>query len=204
MLRVAAMVACTESEGPHRRFALWVQGCTLRCPGCCNPEMFDAQGGSSIPIDDLLERIDQARRDHEIEGLTVLGGEPLQQLQPLVELCRTVRALGLGLVVFTGYRLEQARRLPGWPALLRRVDTLIDGPYDPRHPEPPTGRRFIGSQNQRILHASLRYADPALWKGRPQAEVRLHADGSLDVLGFPRPVRRLLRRLRSSSGDPTQ
>jgi anaerobic ribonucleoside-triphosphate reductase activating protein len=41
-LQVAYSVACTEAEGPFRRHALWLQGCTLACPGCCNPELFPA------------------------------------------------------------------------------------------------------------------------------------------------------------------
>jgi anaerobic ribonucleoside-triphosphate reductase activating protein len=44
-LRVAQVVPCTEAEGPGRRFALWFQGCPLRCPGCCNPEMLPFEGG---------------------------------------------------------------------------------------------------------------------------------------------------------------
>ncbi|HGG57662.1 MAG TPA: 4Fe-4S cluster-binding domain-containing protein, partial [Nannocystis exedens] len=44
-LQIAHIVAITEAEGPGRRFALWVQGCSLHCPGCCNPELFAAAGG---------------------------------------------------------------------------------------------------------------------------------------------------------------
>ena len=38
-LNLAAWIACTEVEGPGKRFALWVQGCHLVCKGCCNPDM---------------------------------------------------------------------------------------------------------------------------------------------------------------------
>ena len=43
-LPVAQFVPRTEAEGPGRRFALWVQGCPLRCKGCCNPEMLAFKG----------------------------------------------------------------------------------------------------------------------------------------------------------------
>ena len=36
-LSVAQIVRCTEAEGPGKRYALWFQGCPLRCPSCCNP-----------------------------------------------------------------------------------------------------------------------------------------------------------------------
>ena len=37
-MQIAQVVPVTEAEGPGKRFAVWFQGCPLRCPGCCNPE----------------------------------------------------------------------------------------------------------------------------------------------------------------------
>src|SRR5204863_7524385 len=54
VLRVPTIVADTEAEGPGRRLALWAQGCTIRCPGCCNPEMFTTKGGTEMTVDDVL------------------------------------------------------------------------------------------------------------------------------------------------------
>src|SRR5437762_9807105 len=73
-VRVAQIVECTEAEGPGRRFALWFQGCPLRCPGCCNPEMLPFAGGSSMTVVEILAEIEAAG---DIEGITMLGGEPL-------------------------------------------------------------------------------------------------------------------------------
>ena len=56
-LQVAQIVPCTEAEGPGRRFALWFQGCPLRCPGCCNPEFIPFAGGESKTLGDVLARI---------------------------------------------------------------------------------------------------------------------------------------------------
>jgi len=50
-LQVAQIVPCTEAEGPGRRFALWFQGCPLRCPGCCNPEFIPFAGGEAKPAE---------------------------------------------------------------------------------------------------------------------------------------------------------
>ena len=73
-LRVAAIVGDTEAEGPGRRFAVWLQGCSIRCAGCCNPEMFDARRGERWSIDALIARIPET-----VEGITLLGGEPFEQ-----------------------------------------------------------------------------------------------------------------------------
>src|SRR5437588_5749411 len=75
-LRVAQIVPATEAEGPGRRFALWFQGCPLRCPGCCNPEMLPFAGGTPMRLDDIATHMRRARDEHAIEGITLLGGEP--------------------------------------------------------------------------------------------------------------------------------
>lgn len=193
ILRVAHRVACSEAEGPYRRFALWVQGCTLACPGCCNPELFAAAGGSEVSVAALAEELDAARRTHAIEGLTVLGGEPLEQLAAVTALCAAARQRGLGVLLFSGHTLAEIESGVGGEVLLAGVDTLVDGRFmaDRRDTE----RRFIGSTNQRLIHRSARYADPALWRGAGGVELQWTADGRLSVHGEPGLARRLVRAL---------
>src|SRR5437016_8778220 len=102
LLQVAQMVPCTEAEGPGRRFALWFQGCPLRCPGCCNPEMLPFEGGTRMTVAAVLARVEQAHAEHGVEGITLLGGEPLAHAAGAVTLARAVRARGLSVMVFSG------------------------------------------------------------------------------------------------------
>src|SRR5690349_25013385 len=94
MLRVAQIVPRTEAEGPGRRFALWFQGCPLRCPGCCNPEMLPFAGGTALLLSDVLKQIDTATHEHDIEGITLLGGEPLAHAAAAAALAQAVHARG--------------------------------------------------------------------------------------------------------------
>ena len=193
-LRVAHRVARTGAEGPFERYALWVQGCSLRCPGCCNPALFPAAGGEALAVAELVAEIEAA----DVEGITVLGGEPLEQLPAVAELCAAVAAGGRGVLVFTGHTLAEARALPGFDRLWASVDTLVDGRFDARMPEPDPGiggRRFLGSRNQVIHHRSSRYADADLWTGQNRGELRIEADGRVSVHGFPEQTRALLRLL---------
>lgn len=192
-LRIAATVACTEAEGPGRRFAVWVQGCALRCPGCCNPELFAREGGVTVPVRELAAALRAARDVHRIEGLSVLGGEPTDQLPGVAALVHEARALGLGVLVFTGRTLDEVRTLPGSAELLASVDTLIDGRFEASRREPPGGRRWIGSANQRIVHLTARYADPGLWRGANHVELQIDASGRVTAHGAPDLVRRVLR-----------
>lgn len=195
VLEIAAVVPVTTAEGPGRRFALWVQGCALRCIGCCNPRMLAHGRGTPRSVASLLAELDEARARHELEGLTLLGGEPLEQLPGVTALCEGAAQRGLGVLVFTGYRLEEARALPGFERLWPHVDTLVDGRYEAGEPEPSPehgGRRFIGSRNQGLRHRSPRYRDPVLWHGSPRAEIRLDDDGGFSIHGEPGAIRDLL------------
>lgn len=184
-LRLAQVIPCTEAEGPGRRFAVWVQGCPLRCPGCCNPEMLPFEGGFEVGVDELAARAERAAEEDGVEGITLLGGEPLAQAAGLAALARRVRARGLSVMVFSGFALEQIRESadPHALDLLAHTDLLVDGPYLRERPEPR--RRWIGSSNQRVHALTDRYrVDDPCWS-RPNAlEIRL-VDGELTVNGFP-------------------
>lgn len=190
-LRVGARVADTRAEGPFRRYALWVRGCSLRCPGCCNPELFEAAG----PLTALAELKEElaAARARGVEGLTVLGGEPAEQAEGVAALGQAARALGLGVIVFSGFTLEELRARREGAALLATIDTLVDGPFEAGSRGPR--RRWIGSPNQRVIHLTPRYADPSLWVGGDHAEVAVGPGGELEVHGAPAVVRRLARAL---------
>ncbi len=184
---MAAVVDVTEAEGPGARFAVWVQGCSIRCPGCCNPHMFDHAGGQAIEPATLLARLDGVR--DRVEGMTFLGGEPFEQAAALVPLARGVRERGLSVVAFTGHRLEelQGDRPAGSRELLAWVDLLVDGPYDATLPE--AGRRWAGSANQRFHFLTGRYSPgvETIVPGGPErtVELRLTPDGRLERSGWP-------------------
>lgn len=189
-LQIAQIVRCTEAEGPGKRFAIWFQGCPLRCPGCCNPEFLPFKGGESWNLDDLLSEIQKAK-DSGIEGITLLGGEPFAHVEPASLLANEVCQRGLSVMVFSGYTIEQIRQMPT-PAdeLLRLTDILVDGPYVRELPD--TKRRWIGSTNQRIHFLTERYrADDPCWRQKNTLEIRLDAN-ELTVNGFPSPVAREL------------
>src|SRR5436305_846764 len=102
LVRIAQLVSCTEAEGPGKRFALWFQGCPLRCPGCCNPEMLRFEGGTPMAIEEVVAALTETHEGHGLEGITLLGGEPLAHAAGGVVLARAAHALGLDVMVFSG------------------------------------------------------------------------------------------------------
>lgn len=140
--------------GPHKRAAIWVQGCESACPGCVVPESWDRAGGVSIAVAELADWI---LAQPDIEGITLSGGEPMLQAAGLVSLTDTVRQYrDLGVVCYTGSRWERLGRTgtPAQKSLLERVDLLIDGLYiESEHGD----LLWRGSSNQRLLPLTDRY-----------------------------------------------
>jgi anaerobic ribonucleoside-triphosphate reductase activating protein len=183
MLNVALIVPRTEAEGPGVRFAVWVQGCPMRCPGCCNPEMlpFQRPDTSAMTPDELASR---ALAEPDVEGVSFLGGEPFAQPEGLAALARTVRAAGRSVMVFSGYTLAEIHELgPGAAALLAATDLLVDGRYE--RERRTTSRRWIGSDNQVLHFLTDRYRpDDPRFQAPNHLEIRLR-DGVITLNGFP-------------------
>ena len=188
ILRVGSVVDETLAEGPGARFALWVQGCTLRCPGCCNPQLFAPEGSARVEVAALLERLSLVRA--RIEGVTLLGGEPFEQAAALAEFAAGARALGLSVMVFSGYtrdELEGPDAPAGSAALLAATDLLVDGRY--RAAEPEAARRWAGSRNQLFHYLTDRYP-PGIELITPgtaaqTVELRIGPGGRVLVSGWP-------------------
>ncbi|MEO8840726.1 MAG: 4Fe-4S single cluster domain-containing protein [Kofleriaceae bacterium] len=190
MLRVATIVAATEAEGPGHRFAVWLQGCSIRCPGCCNPEMFDQRRGEAMTAAELAAKIPES-----VEGVTLLGGEPFEQAGEAAEFVRLAKARGLTCMVFSGYTIDELQARDDSAQLLDQVDVLVDGRYDRDRPEPtpPEGRRWIGSANQVMHYLTAAYsADDPRMREANTIEIRISPQGLL-VNGWP-SADRLVRR----------
>lgn len=202
-LNVAMIIPCTEAEGPGRRLGLWVQGCPMRCPGCCNPEMLEFVDRRWATIPELLAEILAAREQHGIEGITVLGGEPFSQAEALAALAQEVRAAGLSVMVFSGYTAKALRGMkrPGVAALLAATDLLVDGPFVREQLD--RERRWIGSLNQQTHDLTGRYRELVeSWDTSPNTlEIRV-IDGRLVVNGSPFLMDRLGRLTRLDEEAP--
>jgi anaerobic ribonucleoside-triphosphate reductase activating protein len=147
--------------------------------------MLPFEGGTGVPLTEIISQVEHAACLHEVEGVTLLGGEPLAHAPGAAALAKAMQERHMSVMAFTGFTLEEARSLPE-PAvaqLLARTDILVDGPYLRNQPE--TRRRWIGSANQRIHFLSDRYhADDPRWLLPNTIEVRLRGQ-ELTVNGFP-------------------
>lgn len=175
-LRIHAIEPRSRANGPGSRFVVWLQGCTLGCPGCFNPATHDAAGGRELTVEDVAS---QLAVTPGIEGLTLSGGEPLQQAEAAAALLDAARALGLSTLAFSGYTLDEIRALPHGPSVLDRLDVLIDGRYV------AADRLAIGlraSANQRVHLLTSRYVLADV-EATPTAEIRITPRGEVVLTG---------------------
>jgi anaerobic ribonucleoside-triphosphate reductase activating protein len=147
-----------------------------------------SERGPLLPVEELARRI---LATPDIEGLSLLGGEPFAQPGPAAALCERVREAGLSIMVFSGYTLAELRAMasPDVDRLLATVDLLVDGRYEKDQPD--TGRRWIGSRNQVLHFLTPRYSPDAPRFSAPNtAEIHL-VDGKLVINGWPELANRL-------------
>lgn len=156
-MNYAAIKPCDIANGPGVRVSLFVSGCTHHCPGCFQPETWDFAYGQPF-TEDVIAQVLQLLAPDYIEGLTLLGGEPMEPAnrEALLPLVRAVRKQYPGKTIwcYTGYLFEQLRAGNPGPAdtaqeLLSLLDVLVDGPFVEAKKD--LSLRFRGSANQRLI-----------------------------------------------------
>ncbi len=149
------------ANGPGVRVSLFCSGCRLHCRGCFNPESWDFCAGK--PYDAAVEeKILAALEDPFVEGLSLLGGDPLEpENEPvLANLCRRVRekfGRTKTIWLWTGRRYEQVKNM----AIFEYLDVVVDGPFVELLKVEKPGTWF-GSSNQRIISLQNSWAAGAL------------------------------------------
>ena len=178
--------------GPGRRLGIWVQGCSIECPGCVSRDTWPSMGlDDRIPVPELISRIDilvDRGPNGPIDGVTLTGGEPFDQADALDGLLRALRswldrrgAPSADLLVYTGYDESAARELS--PEAFGLADAVIAGPYVAAQP----GTRWWGSGNQRLVarddDTAARYTS-ALSEAPSELQVAVE-QGQVFVIGVP-------------------
>lgn len=167
------IIYCDVANGIGCRTSLFVSGCRHHCQHCFNWVTWKFDYGDPY-TDEIKERIIQSIDMPHIQGLTILGGEPLEpENQPAVlDLCKTLkeRLPDKTIWIYTGYTLEQItghddtfkhiatpESIANCTEILKYIDVLVDGPFvQDLH---DITLKYRGSSNQRIIDVKKTLTD---------------------------------------------
>lgn len=144
-LRINGIVNDSIVDGEGIRLTIFTQGCPHHCPHCHNPQTHDFKGGYDIEIKKIISMM---KENLLLDGITLSGGEPMEQADTCAILAEEAKKMGLNVWVYTGYTWEELQK-ESQKKLLCFTDVLVDGAfiYELRSLE----LRFKGSANQRII-----------------------------------------------------
>jgi anaerobic ribonucleoside-triphosphate reductase activating protein len=182
-LNVAAFLENSAIYGPGNRFVIWFQGCSLRCEGCWNKELWPFEDNLLFTPCDILEKI---RETKGIEGVTFLGGEPLDQAENLLILAKMLKSDGYSIMLYTGYAEPEISGTVK-EDVFSMSDIVVSGRY-------VEGLRSVylkwrGSLNQNISFNSDIYRDfeDSIDKRENDVEIHIDETGEITIAGYPEP-----------------
>ncbi len=145
-MRIAGTVSESIVDGPGLRLTVFTQGCRIIVPAVTIHRRTTRRAAARESTAALLARY---AADPLLDGLTLSGGEPMEQAAECAALAEAVHALGGNVWVYTGWRYEALVQEsdPARLRLLAAADVLVDGPYV--EAERSLELRWRGSRNQR-------------------------------------------------------
>lgn len=145
-MRIAGIVRDSIVDGPGVRDVVFFQGCGKRCKNCHNPDTWDYQGGCHRFVWDVVKELSDSSND-----VTISGGEPIDQFEELLELCRQLKEAGKRIWVYTGNVVDPDKNI--YQLLAQYVDVIVDGRFVESKKD--SSLLFRGSSNQRLINLPL-------------------------------------------------
>jgi anaerobic ribonucleoside-triphosphate reductase activating protein len=165
-------------NGPGERFVIFTQGCSRLCPGCNNIDALPHEPHMLMTVDELYDKVISTGG---IEGVTFSGGEPLEQIDACLELCRRLRSgSGLSVLVYSGYNPDEIRAMPLGGELLNNIDVLVAGPFIEKL---RCESGIAGSSNQGIIFLTKRYTMNDI-EHQDDFEIFVYRDGHIVMTGI--------------------
>lgn len=162
--------------GPGKRLILFTQGCSIRCKGCVNSHLWGFGSGKDITATEILKLC----KDNRVDGITILGGEPLDQPRGVLEAVELLKGNGFSVVLFTGYIKKELKgdQVKAWNI----ADIVVCGRFVESKQD--LYLQFRGSTNQRVITHKGKYKNYKPVDGQTVAILTLDDTGNLIVGGF--------------------
>lgn len=152
MIRYTDITSPDINNGEGFRVTIWLSGCSHRCPGCHNRELWDYGIGKELTGDDMWRDIINRTWHSYIDGLTISGGDPLdrsdEDLEVLSEFIKKFKKIfpTKTVWIYTGFDKDSLTDIQ--LSVIMACDILVDGPYIESQKD--LSLAFRGSSNQHI------------------------------------------------------
>ena len=178
----------SKVNGPGNRFVLWTQGCSKGCSECFNPETWSTNIYKELSPTQIFELI----KNFEVDGVTISGGDPLEQEDELLELLMLLSTMRLrkGVILFSGFTRAEISSNFIREQCLKYIDVLIDGRYEKNL---KVDFSLRGSSNQEFYFFSNKIPSDELYFDQ---EIEISSlEGDIMMTGFPNISRKILKEL---------
>ena len=152
---VHSIETCGTVDGPGVRFVLFLQGCPLRCLYCHNPDTWAQLPNRFMSADEILARFEQVK-EFTTGGLTVTGGEPLLQLDFLLELLPKAKQKNIHIALDTAGALFTENTREKFDQLIKFTDLVL---LDIKHIDDTEHKKLTGVSNHNTLAFARYLAD---------------------------------------------
>jgi anaerobic ribonucleoside-triphosphate reductase activating protein len=126
IILIHKILKCSNVNGPGKRSVVWTQGCSLNCKGCFNRDTHNFAPNKEYDIEILAREL----ADFKQKGLTISGGEPLDQAEALLNLIISFRKISRAtILLFTGYTLDEIKCDNKKIEVIKNVDAVLSGRY---------------------------------------------------------------------------
>ena len=165
--------------GPGRRIVIWTKGCTIGCFGCTSKHLWTRENAKLYTTQEL---IDYCINQDNIEGITLHGGEPTDQMESLMPVIKALKKHGFSVILFTGHEIEEFKSSLELE-FISLCDLIKCGPFDITKVN--RFLQFRGSTNQRLIKITKRYENYELKDGLNVVLLEFDKSGILINKGFP-------------------
>jgi len=149
--RIHSLESFGTVDGPGVRYVVFVQGCPMRCKYCHNPDTWEINGGTLMDTDYILEQYERNKGFYRDGGITVTGGEPLLQVDFLIDLFTKAKAKGVHTCIDSSgiaFNPKSEELMAKFDKLMTLTDLVM---LDIKHIDPEKHIELTSQKNDNIL-----------------------------------------------------
>ncbi len=149
--RIHSLESFGTVDGPGVRYVVFFQGCPMRCLYCHNPDTWAMTGGTEMEASEIIENYEKNKGFYRGGGITATGGEPLMQLDFLIELFEEAKKHGIHTCLDTSgiaYKRDNTSLISKMDRLMKVTDLIM---LDIKHIDPELHKKIASQPNDGIL-----------------------------------------------------